>query len=150
MLLYEETLILRPEQTKTNVIRLIDVPRDFREAVIEFAYEPKWVTDPAILKRETLKGSLQYGMVPEGTTDIPLEDCPKICNMVTFSMDINDRFCGYAHRHDPEQLIRISETYATPGFHKIKPVKGVWKLTLPVNNVSTDTCTCTVRVRGEE
>lgn len=150
MILFEETLLLHPEQTKTNVVRTFGVPRDFREAVIEFSYAPKLVTDLATVKRETLQGSLKYGLVPEGTADIPLEDCPVIRNMVTVSMDINGRFCGYAHRHDPEQTIRLSEAYASPGFHRLKPEKGEWKLTIPVNNVSTDVCTVSVRVRGED
>ena len=75
-------------------------------------------------------------------------ECPKISNMITLSLDINGRFCGYAHRHDPQQHIVVSETEATPGFHRMRPEKGIWRIVLPVNMAASEVCTYELTVNG--
>lgn len=150
MVLLDKTIAVHPEQTKTNVIYDIEVPQDFDKAEIEFSYGPKWITDKELIQQLTLEGGLKYEIYPPETKEIPFEECPEMCNMITISLDMNDKFCGYAHRHDWNQLITISEAYATPGFNKMRPEKGIWRLVLPVCNVVGGDVTVHVVVRGLE
>ena len=150
MQLLHEVLKIRPEQTKTNLCFDICVPEDFERLEIDFSYCPKWVTDRELIKRLTLEGSIKYGLLPEGTQSVCSCKCPEICNMITLSLDINRRFCGFAHRHASQQHIVVSETEATPGFHKMKPEKGIWHIVIPVNMVATDVCTYEITVSGIE
>lgn len=150
MLLLHEILEIHPEQTKTNICFDVDIPEDFERLEIDTSYTPKWVTDRETVQRLTLEGSLKYGLLPEGTKFICSCDCPEIANMITLSLDINGKFCGYAHRHDPQQHIVISETEATPGFHRMRPEKGVLLVVLPVNLVATEICTYELTINGIE
>lgn len=146
MVLLDETLRIRPEQTKTNLFFDIVAPRDFDRIEIDASYAPKFVTDPDALVRMTLEGGKKWGMLRPDTATVKAEDCPEICNMVVLSLDINGRFCGYAHRHDPMQHIVVSERMATPGFHPMKPEKGVWRLMLAICMAATPELTYQIRV----
>ena len=150
MLLYEDTLVIRPEQTRTNIVLEIVSPRDFDRLVIDACYHPVRVTDPETVRRLTREGRLRYGLQREGDEDRPYELCPEISNMVTLSLDIAGRFCGSAHRHAARQRIEVSEENATPGFHRMRPVRGVWRITLPVHLVAGTDVTYSIRVQGLE
>lgn len=150
MLLLHEFFEILPKQTKTNICFDVELPMDFERLEIDTSYAPKWVTDQETVRKLTLEGSLKYGLLPEGTKFICDCDCPKIANMVTLSLDINGSFCGYAHRHDPKQHIFISEKEATPGFHRMRPEKGVLHVVLPVNLVATELCTYELTINGIE
>ena len=150
MQLLHKVLEIHPEQTKTNICFDVEVPKDFERLEIDTSYEPKWVTDQETVRKLTLEGSLKYGLLPEGTKFVCDCDCPEISNMITLSLDMNGRFCGYAHRHDPRQHIVISEAESTPGFHKMRPEKGFLRVVLPVNLVATDVCTYEITISGME
>ena len=150
MLLFHKAFPVYPEQTKTNICFDIPVPKDFDRLEIDASYSPKWITDRETIQRLTLEGSIRYGLLPEGTTSVRFEDCPELCNMITLSLDINGRFCGYAHRHDPVQHIVISEAEATPGFHRMRPEKGTLHVVIPVNMVAAGVCNYELSVRGIE
>lgn len=148
MLLLSETLKIRPEQTKTTICFEIHAPQDFDRIEIDAEYGPKFVTDPVLLKQLTLEGAKKWELLPKGVKDVKLENCPQISNMVTLSLDINGKFCGYAHRHDPVQHIIISKNFVTPGFHAMVPKKGTWRLMLPVNMAATPEVLYHIRVSG--
>ena len=146
MILLEKALTLYPAQTKTNVCFDIPVLQDFDRLEIDVSYGPKFVTDEAALLQLTLDGAKKWGIaVPE---NIAAKACPPIANMVVLSLDINGKFCGYAHRHDPEQHIVVSEQEATPGFRRMRPEKGVWHLVLPVCLVAVPELAYRLRVAG--
>ena len=145
MLLFERTLQLVPEQTKTNCVYEIPLEQDFEKIIIDAAYSPKRVEDPEIRKRLIAEGLYRYRSVLVGTKEAD----PEIVNMICLSADLNGRFCGYAHRHDPVQHIVIAEREATPGFHRIRPEKGILKITLAVCLVATPVCTYRLRVCAE-
>lgn len=148
MLLLSETLRIRPEQTKTTICYEIVAPQDFDRIEIDAEYSPKFVTDTALRRRLTLEGVKKWKLLPESVKDVKLENCPQISNMITLSLDINGKFCGYAHRHDPVQHIVVSKSFATPGFHAMAPEKGTWRLMLPVCMAATPEILYHIRVSG--
>lgn len=146
MVLLERTLKLHPEHTKTNICFDIAVPQDFDRLEIDTSYGPKFVTDEAELIRMTAKGAKQWEI--DFPASLQAADCPPIANMVVLSLDINGKFCGYAHRHDPEQHIVVSERSATPGFHRMRPKRGTWRIVLAVCLVAVPELTYSLRVTG--
>lgn len=148
MVLLEKHLELVPSQTRSNIAFDIEVPEDYDSIVIDATYCPKFISDPELIKSLTLEGGKKYGLIDPETKSVKLCECPSICNMITVSLDINGRFCGYAHRHDYEQHIVISSESATPGFYRTRGEKGIWHVNLAVNNVSSDKCIYDLRVLG--
>lgn len=146
MLLLDETLTIVPEQTKTTIEFCIHAPQDFDRLEIDAEYFPKVVTDADLVLELTQIGAEKWHLLPTECSRVRPENCPEILNMITLSLDINDRFCGYAHRHDPVQHIVITKDSATPGFHPMQPTQGVWRLLLPVCMVATPKVTYRIRV----
>jgi hypothetical protein len=71
-------------------------------------------------------------------------------NLITVSVDDPDRHRGAGHRHDPEQLLFLSEHDASPGLVSGRIPAGMWGVTLSLHAIVTDSCHYSLQIWQEE
>jgi hypothetical protein len=119
--------------------------------VVRFRYSPKEL-DSRDRARILIEESLEHYMLPGQleTAKSNWEAYLPLKNLLTLSVDDPQGHRGSAHRHDPEQLLYLAETEASPGLEPglIRP--GMWAVTLSLHAVVTETCDYELQVWGEE
>ena len=101
----------------------------------------------------TWQGAQKYQLLPENcpwtsAEELPEEDIFPICNMITFSLDHNGTFAGYAHRHPEDQEVILSPDYSTPGFLPVADIRGEWTMTVSVCSVETPQCDVHIEIES--
>ncbi|MGG1657836.1 hypothetical protein [Brevibacillus sp. NRS-1366] len=138
---FETAGTLTPICSKTHLAFRFHLPQPSDELHIQFSYVPKRLEDPVTAERE-IKTALhrdatekqQQALIERWEEFFPLQ------NLITVSIDDPEGFRGSAHRHDPVQLHKLSETEASPGFTAGELPKGIWTVTLSVHCIVTPDC----------
>lgn len=145
-----QTLVLKPENSKTNVPLSFSLEKDYERLFIRYRYFPKKVEDMDQAKREILQALEKY--VPEESRAAysGWRDYAPLVNLVTLSLDYEKEYLGCAHRHAPEQKHIISAAGSSPGFVPHRAAAGNWKIVLNVHAIIGNPVTCQVEVIGLE
>lgn len=141
---------LHPHDSKTNLYIDIPVPRDFWCLEFFCSYTPENLEDREQAKELMLMALKKY--VPEQFRDQygDWESYLPVSNLITLSIDCQDRYLGCAHRHDSEQRHIISADYASPGFYTQAVKKGLWRGVINIHSVVSDPVSCHLTIRGWE
>lgn len=145
--LLEKTVVLTPENEKTNIILPFTVKEESEKLRITYSYSPKELSD-CERARDLIERNLQndtHGdrpLYPDYREYLPLK------NLVTLSLNSPTRYMGAAHRQDKEQCHIISEDFSSVGFLKGRIEKGQWMLYLNVHALVTENCTCKVKIEA--
>lgn len=148
-ILLEETVVLQPEQTRTNVLLPFALSKSYGQMEIFYSYSPKKITDPAEVKILAEQCLSKY-LLPE---DVPQTVDPEqypMGNLVTISLDKGEEFVGAAHRQAPEQHHILSPSFSSPGFRKTEITKGDWRLMINIHALGLQPVTCQVKIVGKE
>ena len=149
-LLLDQTLVLHPEDSKTNVDLPFFLSRPFAALFIRTSYEPKIVADESLSRKLIEAGIERY--IPENARERwgKWRDYMPVLNFITLSLDHEDEYIGCAHRQSPVQDHIISASYSSPGFlrHEIDP--GEWNCVLNCHAVVDENVTYRLRVYGAE
>lgn len=151
MKILSKTFTFSPQETKTNHVFSFYVDDAAPCLKVHVVYSPKWVTDRARLRELTWAGAQKFDLLPKDTAwtsarDLPEESIFPVCNMITFSLDHNGEFVGYAHRHPEDQTVLLTPASATPGFLPVENIRGDWRMTVSVCSVDTPQCTVQIDI----
>jgi hypothetical protein len=118
---------------------------------ISFAYEPKNLEDREQAKTMIFDSIDKYSEPDQRERlQAKWESFLPLKNLVTVSVDDPERHRGAGHRHDPEQLLFLSEEEASPGLVSGKILTGMWEVTLSLHAIVTDNCRYTLQICQEE
>ncbi len=146
----DQTLILKPENSKTNVPISFILDKDYSSLLFQCRYFPKKVEDLELAEREIIKGIEKYVPQEYRAAYTGWRDYAPLVNLVTLSLDYENEYLGCAHRHAPEQDHMISASHASPGFIPHKAAAGRWKAVLNVHAIISDRITYELKVTGFE
>lgn len=136
MIIFEKSGIVLPEQDKTNIPLEFTVPEGIKKLIIDYNYSPKTLDDKEKAYKR-LEKSIEKYLGSE--YNAKPEDFMPVKNLITLSLDENEKYRGAAHRQADKQHHEINENYASPGFLKGKIHGGKWNLMLNVH-----CCACKV------
>ena len=122
-ILLQKEFIFHPEDDRTNRIVPFETARDYDHLEFVCEYSPKTISDPELVSREVQKGMEKNGWTGRKLFPADMDECKVLMNFVTFSLDYEGEYVGCAHRHDPEQVIVISEHGSSRGFFA-RPAAG--------------------------
>ena len=131
-ILLQKEFVFQPEDDRTNRIISFETERDYDHLEFVCEYSPKTISDPDLVAREVQKGMDKNGWTGRKLFPADMDECKVLMNFVTFSLDHEGEYVGCAHRHDPEQVIVISEQGSSRGFFAHKAAKGNWRIVLNV------------------
>ena len=131
-ILLQKEFVFHPEDDRTNRIISFETERDYDHLEFVCEYSPKTISDPDLVAREVQKGMDKNGWTGRKLFPADMDECKVLMNFVTFSLDHEGEYVGCAHRHDPEQVIVISEQGSSRGFFAHKAAKGNWRIVLNV------------------
>lgn len=131
-ILLQKEFVFHPEDDRTNRIISFETERDYDHLEFVCEYSPKTISDPDLVAREVQKGMDKNGWTGRKLFPADMDECKVLMNFVTFSLDHEGEYVGCAHRHDPEQIIVISEQGSSRGFFAHKAAKGNWRIVLNV------------------
>ena len=134
-ILLQEKFTFVPSDDRTNRCLEFETDRDYDRLEFTCRYSPKVIEEPALVQREVEAGFARSGWVGRDLFPGDMDECKVLMNFVTFSLDSEGKYVGCAHRHDPEQVIVISEAGSTRGFFAQKAAKGRWRIVLNVQAV---------------
>ena len=148
MNLLHKTITFQPPMNKTTLSFRIDIPQDLHSLLIHIHYSPKYLMDQKEIQHLTMEGIQHWGYyLSEGNlSSIP--KCDQIANLITLSLNNNDAFLGFAHRHDPDMDLIISEDKASPGFHRFCIHAGNIDVFLHANYIASREVTYDLDVEG--
>jgi hypothetical protein len=143
---------LTPICSKTHITYSFKIPENCRKLNAHFEYEPKALEDQDIAKKLILEGFEKYvepRLFPYYQDK--WESYSPLNNLITLSFDDPHQFRGSGHRHNPNQQYVLSEHEVSPGLVKGPIYSGVWKITVSVHCIVTETCNYKLHVwEGEE
>ncbi|MBP1964154.1 hypothetical protein [Paenibacillus aceris] len=143
--------IVHPNSSKTHISYQFHLGSHVGKLRIHFAYEPKNLEDREISKSMILKSIHKYTEPNQSERlQAKWESFLPLKNLITLSVDDPERHRGAGHRHDPEQLLVISELEASPGFISGKLPAGLWNVTLSLHAIVTESCRYTMHIHQEE
>jgi hypothetical protein len=146
-ILFEIDSTITPSSNKSQIVHMMYLPKVYKKICVEFSYEPKLLEDrdksrdiiQEALSRYVLEEELQYKR-EHWEENYPLQ------NLITLSFDDAEGFRGAAHRHNPRQLLIISEGFASPGLMPGIIPEGMFKVTLSVHALVTEKCSYSIKV----
>lgn len=145
--LFEKEIVIKKTDEKTNLSFDFTVENNVTELEITYFYSPKILDgSPAF---ELAKACIERDAgCFEDSYESPSE-CLPLKNLITLSLDDPFGYRGAAHRQADNQIHRISEDYASPGFSKGEIPQGKWKITLNVHAVVTDEVKANIIIKGK-
>ncbi|SDN69737.1 hypothetical protein SAMN04487897_104120 [Paenibacillus sp. yr247] len=143
--------IVQPNSSKTHISYRFHLAKPGGKLLIDFAYEPKNLEDREQAKTMIFTSINTY-TEPNQRERIQAkwESFLPLKNLITVSVDDPKGHRGAGHRHDPEQLLFISELETSPGFVSGKIVEGMWHVTLSLHAIVTESCRYTLHIHQEE
>jgi hypothetical protein len=139
------------DASRSQIIYAFYVPAESRGLKAVFQYAPKLLEDPIRAKELILRSVPRYMEEPHASMYMEKwERLMPLQNLLTLSLDGPDGFRGAAHRHTPQQEHWIGLNDASPGFIPGPMGNGMWRITISVHAVVTDTCRYSLQVFGEE
>lgn len=137
---------LTPCCSKTNITYSFALPYDTERLDIFFSYSPK-ILDDLEKARELIAECIELGGDKYKETDLnKWKSILHLKNLLTVSIDDSKGFRGSAHRHNPMQHHFITAEAATEGFISGPVEKGLWRVTISVHAVITESCSYKLEV----
>ncbi|MBM7566395.1 hypothetical protein [Paenibacillus sacheonensis] len=142
---------VQPVCSKTHIAYSFHLDQPGGKLWIDFAYEPKNLEDREQSRARIAAGVENYTepaqrelVMDRWESFLPLK------NLITVSVDDPARHRGAGHRHDPEQLLLIGAEEASPGFVRGELPEGLWRVTLSLHAIVTESCSYRLRIHHEE
>lgn len=137
--------------SKSQIVYTFLVPEGLDALEVRFGYEPKLLENWEFARKLVEEAAPQYMEEPQLSEYLNRwESVLPLQNLLTLSMDDPRGFRGAAHRHTPVQEHRLSAEYASAGFLPGPATAGVWRVTVSVHAVVTETCSYTLQIYGVE
>ncbi|MBD0381406.1 hypothetical protein [Paenibacillus sedimenti] len=150
-LLLESQGQVTPVCSRSHITYKFHVPESGGMLWFSFAYGPKNLENLE-RSRDLIHESIDKYTEPDqrGRLQAKWESFIPLKNLITVSLDDPERHRGAGHRHDPEQLLFLSEDNASPGFVSGSIPSGMWEATLSLHAIVTDTCQYILQIWREE
>lgn len=142
--------IVTKEQTKKHVIGSFNVNKPYKKLVFTCSYSPKYLEDQQECLQLMRKALDNIGVDQSEYTDIDLLDRVPLANHISWSIDSPKEWIGTKHKHNPNQILTISEEKSTFGFITTKIYEGQWRITASLNAILTDEVKIDILIEGEE
>lgn len=142
--------VLKPENSKSNIRYRFSLEKEQESLTIDFAYQPKLLEDRKRSRRLIELGIRKYGGRQRDQLLLQWESFLPIGNLITVSLEDEEKFRGCAHRQSPQQHLFLSAREASPGFIPGRISTGLWTVTLNVHAIVTEECRFTLRIMGGE
>lgn len=140
---------LTPAASKSQIIYAFPVLEDVDGLTIKFSYAPKLLEDADRAQELIQLAAPRYMEEPQLSSYLERwEQVLPLQNLLTLSLDDPHGFRGAAHRHTSDQVHRIDNAAASPGFLPGPMNAGMWRITVSVHAVVTDHCTYELQVLG--
>ncbi|QGQ94737.1 hypothetical protein EHS13_07500 [Paenibacillus psychroresistens] len=140
-----------PVNSRSHITYSFDLRQPIGKLNIRFSYHPKRLEDPERSKEMILASIEKYsGLENSDLEQAKWESFLPLTNLITLSVDDPQGHRGAGHRHDPEQLIRLSEHQASPGFVSGPIIEGIWKVTLSLHGIVSELCSYELQIWQEE
>lgn len=107
---------------------------------IDFSYDPKKLTDREKAKEYICEGIRSFSSENTEEEIKYWESHFPVLNLLTVSVDDSEGFRGCAHRQSQDQRLFVAQDVASHGFIPGKVGKGMWKVTLNLYGIFTDSC----------
>jgi len=125
------------------------VNKPYPKLIFECSYDPKYLEDAqkglAMMKEAVVNADY---LLQDFSDEELLKNMP-LANHVSWSIDSPLGFLGTKHKHDPYQLLEISNGHSTPGFVNSPIYEGRWSITASLNAVITDELHIHIVVSGD-
>ncbi len=144
-------IVLTPKDNKTNIIIKFMLKQDYESLHFKTDYSPKFLQDDKKAKILIDKALDDFmGDTPQRST-VDWKKYLPLTNLITFSLDAEQKHLGCVHRGAPKQDFMVSENEASLGLETHSPTKGEYRVVLNVHSVITDSCEYKLEVyAGEE
>jgi hypothetical protein len=136
------------ECTHSHITYAFHIPEPASVVCIRFSYDPKLLADEEQARVIIQDSMHKYGYAEEDGRDDWKKYAP-LKNLLTLSVDDPVRHRGAAHRHDPQQEHRLGLTEASPGFLAGANPAGIWRVTVSLHAVVTETLNYRLEVEAE-
>jgi hypothetical protein len=148
IVLLDREIVLTPEHSKTNVYIPFRVECELSEVVFEVEYHPKNLINKQMTDEMIAECIRRYDIDTKSDLYGYAIDDITLCNLITFSLDINGIYKGSAHRHADKQTLYINCKSASPGFSPGGLHKGDWRAVICVYAVVTEECRYKLKATG--
>jgi len=140
-----------PPCSKSHISYKFPVQEPVGKLWISFTYAPKNLADREQSKA-LIEASIDKYTEPEQRDRLQAkwETFLPLKNLITISVDDPERHRGAGHRHDPEQLLLLSELEASPGLLSGPMPSGMWEVTLSLHAIVTENCQYALQIWQEE
>ncbi|WP_238590699.1 hypothetical protein [Paenibacillus beijingensis] len=136
--------------TQSHITYTFHIEEPADQLRIEFSYSPKLLEDKQAAREIITVSMERYGYERADSGGGGWEKYAPLQNLLTLSLDDPQRHRGAAHRPAPQQRHVIGEGFASPGFVPGANPAGLWRLTLSLHAVVTETCDYRIEVWEEE
>jgi hypothetical protein len=140
-----------PLSSKTHISYKFYLGQPGGKLWISFAYEPKNLEERELAKMMIFQSIDKYTEADQRERlQAKWESYLPLKNLITVSVDDPEGHRGAGHRHDPEQLLFLSEEGASPGLVRGRILSGMWEVTLSIHAIVTNNCRYKLQVHQEE
>ncbi|MCP3795323.1 hypothetical protein [Paenibacillus sp. CH40] len=117
---------------------------------IHFSYTPKLLEDQEQARGIIEESMSKYGYDEPGHSSDLWKKYVPLQNLLTLSVDDSLRHRGNAHRPEMQQEHWLGSSAASPGFLAGDNPAGMWRITVSLHAVVTETLAYQIHVLGEE
>jgi hypothetical protein len=143
--------LVTPVSSKTHISYKFYLGQPGGKLWISFVYEPKNLEDRDLAKKMIIESIDKYTEADQRErVQSKWESFLPLKNLITVSVDDPEGHRGAGHRHDPEQLLFLSEDAASPGLLRGRILPGMWEVTLSIHAVITNSCRYKLQLHQEE
>jgi len=137
--------------SRSHITYSFDLCQSGGQVNIRFKYDPKRL-ESLDQAKTLISESLEKYSTSEHypSTAANWQSFLPLTNLITISVDDPNHHRGAGHRHDPQQQLFLSEHQSSPGFVSGPIVAGMWKVTLSLHSIITETCSYELQVWSEQ
>ena len=126
---------------------LVDKP--YTRLIFDCSYSPKYLEDEKVGLKMMKEALVTAGYSLAKHPDEELLKYMPLANHVSWSVDSPVEFVGTKHKHDPHQILEVSNGQSTPGFKNTPIYEGRWAITASLNAVITEKLSIHIIVSGD-
>jgi hypothetical protein len=139
-----------PECAKSHITYSFDLRHPVDKINIHFVYYPKRLEDLEQSKKIIYESIEKYTLSEHvEALKEKWQNYMPLTNAITLSIDDPERHRGAVHRHEPEQLLQLSEHQASPGLVSGLLIEGMWKVTLSLHSIISEVCSYELQIWAE-
>lgn len=137
-----------PADSKKHIVGSFNIDKPYKKLVFNVSYDPKFEYDEEKCLTMMHESIIRAEYSLDDFPDVELRKNMPLANHISWSIDSPLELLGTKHKHNPNQVLEISNEESTYGFKRSPIYEGTWRITASLTAILTEEVNIKVEIEG--